>query len=86
MEWRQGAGQMRVMLEFPKKAEDEGVIIRGVREMMLGMLQEHLANTAGVIGCGRLLRGFLRRLRRHRLRRFLCCRLLLRCSIRYGVW
>ncbi len=47
LEWSQGEGEMRVMLEFPKKAEDEGVIIRGVREMMLGMLQEHLANRNG---------------------------------------
>ncbi len=47
LEWRQGEGEMRVMLEFPKKAEDEGVIIRGVREMMLGMLQEYLANRNG---------------------------------------
>ena len=47
LEWRQGEGEMRVMLEFPEKAEDEGFIIRGVREMMLGMLQEHLANRNG---------------------------------------
>ncbi len=47
LEWRQGEGEMRVMLEFPEKAEDEGVIIRGVREMMLGMLQEYLANRNG---------------------------------------
>ncbi|MCI9646603.1 MAG: hypothetical protein HFH40_07320 [Lachnospiraceae bacterium] len=47
LEWRQGEGEMRVMLEFPEKAEDEGFIIRGVREMMLGMLQEYLANRNG---------------------------------------
>lgn len=41
LEWRQG--EVRVTLEFPKKAEEEGHIIRGVREMMLGMLQEYLA-------------------------------------------
>ena len=43
LEWHQGEGEVRVLLEFPKKVEEEGHIVRGVREMLLGMLQEYLA-------------------------------------------